>query len=144
MADSSLRSGQIWESPRPHCDGAPSASVWPSPRQTPGPLCLYPLDRTPPDASMKRVGAPSAWSSHSYLNKKESDGLDLPQGVAPHAHRGVVSTPKLTALCPRFYQCYHTSYTQNYHTMAGSHCLGLIPVLPHSLYAELPQLTARI
>ena len=25
-------------SPRPPCDGTPSASVWPSPRQTPGPL----------------------------------------------------------------------------------------------------------
>ena len=48
-------------SPRPPCDGTPSASVWPSPRQTPGPPCPYPSDRTTPDASMKRVGAP-AWT----------------------------------------------------------------------------------
>ena len=27
-------------SPRPPCDGTPSASVWPSPRQTPGPPFL--------------------------------------------------------------------------------------------------------
>ena len=26
-------------SPRPPCDGTPSASVWPSPRQAPGPSC---------------------------------------------------------------------------------------------------------
>ena len=34
---------------------------------------------------MKPVDAPSAWSSHSDLDKKESDGRDPPQGVAPHA-----------------------------------------------------------
>ena len=46
------------ESPRPPCDGNPSASVWPSRRQTPGPSCPYPSNRPPPDATMKRVGAP--------------------------------------------------------------------------------------
>ena len=35
-------------------------------------------------------GRPSAWSSHSDLDEKESDERDPPQGVAPHAHRGVV------------------------------------------------------
>ena len=45
-------------SPRPPCDGVPSASVWPSPRQTPAPSCPHPSYRTP-DATMKRVGAPS-------------------------------------------------------------------------------------
>ena len=34
-------------SPRPPCDGTTSASVWPSPRQTPGPPCPYPSDRPP-------------------------------------------------------------------------------------------------
>ena len=34
-------------SPRPPCDGTPSSSVWPSPRQTPGPSCPYPSDRPP-------------------------------------------------------------------------------------------------
>ena len=63
-------------SPRPFCDGAPSSSVWPSPRQTPGPSCPYSLDRTPPDANMKSVDAPSAWSSPSDVGKKESDGRD--------------------------------------------------------------------
>ena len=77
-------------SPRPHCDGTPSASVWPSHRQTPCPSCTHPSDRTPPDATMKRVGAPSAWTSPYDLDRKESDGRDPPQGVAPHAHRGVV------------------------------------------------------
>ena len=38
-------------SPRPPCAGTPSASVWPSPRQTPGPPCPYPSDRTPPYAA---------------------------------------------------------------------------------------------
>ena len=52
-------------SPRPPCDGTPSASVWPSPGQTPGPSCPYPSDRTPPDATMKHVDAQSAWSSPS-------------------------------------------------------------------------------
>ena len=41
-----VRSGQVRygdihrssASPRPPCDGTPSASVWPSPRQTPGPV----------------------------------------------------------------------------------------------------------
>ena len=42
----------------PPCDGTPWSSVWPSPRQTPGPPCPYPSDRPPPDATMKRVDAP--------------------------------------------------------------------------------------
>ena len=45
-------------SPHPSCDGTPSASVWPSPRQTPGPPCPHPSDRTPPHATTKRVNAP--------------------------------------------------------------------------------------
>ena len=76
--------GQVWgirrssASPRPPCDGTPSASVWPSPRRTPGPLCPYPSDRTPPDATMKPVDAPSARTTPSDLHKKESDGRDPP------------------------------------------------------------------
>ena len=76
-ADDQVRCGDIHRSsasPRPPCDGTPSASVWPSPRQTPGPSCPYPSDRTPHDATMKPVVAPSAWFSHSDLDKKESDG----------------------------------------------------------------------
>ena len=75
------------------CDGTRSASVWPSPRQTPGPSCPFPSDKTPPDATMKPGDAPSAWSSPSDLDRKKSDGRDPPQGVAPHAHRGVVGAP---------------------------------------------------
>ena len=52
-------------SPRPPCNGIPSASVWPSPRRTPGPPCPYPSFRTPLDATMKPVDATSLWSSHS-------------------------------------------------------------------------------
>ena len=91
------RSGQVWgHIPEQRVAASTlrryfSASVWPLPRQTPGPPCPYPSDRTPPYATMKRVGAPSAWSSPSDLDKKESDGRDPPQGVAPHAHRGVVT-----------------------------------------------------
>ena len=40
-------------SPRPHCDGTPAASVWPSPRQSPGPPCPHPSDRTPHEATQK-------------------------------------------------------------------------------------------
>ena len=42
-----VRSGMGNASPRPPCDGTPSDSVWPSPKQTPGPSCPYPSDRTP-------------------------------------------------------------------------------------------------
>ena len=55
----------------------------------------YDSDRTPPDATMKAVDAPSALSSPSDLDKKESDGRDPPQGVVPHAHRGVGGAPEL-------------------------------------------------
>ena len=34
--------------------------------------------------------AHTAWSTHSDLDEKESDGRDPTQGVAPHARRGVV------------------------------------------------------
>ena len=56
--------------------------------------CPYPSDRTPPDATMKHVGAPSAWSRPSDLDKKESDGRDSPQEVVPHAHRCLVCAPE--------------------------------------------------
>ena len=35
-------------------------------------------------------GCPRAWSSHSNLDKKESDERDPPQVLAPHAQSGVV------------------------------------------------------
>ena len=66
-----VRSGQVWGHTAEQrvaastLSGTPSASVWPSPRQTPGPPCPYTSDRTPPDATMKPVGGPSAWSSYS-------------------------------------------------------------------------------
>ena len=93
-------------SPRPPCDGNPSASVWPSPRQTPCPPCPHLSDRTPqqphcyrtPDATIKPVDAPSAWSCPSDLDKKKSDGREPPQGVAPHAHRGVIGAPRTKSL----------------------------------------------
>ena len=72
-----VRSGGIYRSsasPRPTCDCTPSASVWPSPRQTPGPPCPHPPDRTPADASMKRVGAPSAWAAHRHSTRKNPIG----------------------------------------------------------------------
>ena len=52
--------------------GTPSAIVWPSPSQTPVPSCTYPSDR--PDATMKPVDAPSAWSSPSHLDEKNLMG----------------------------------------------------------------------
>ena len=78
----------------------------PSTRQTPGRSCPYPSDGTPPDATMKRVGAPSAWSSPSDLDKKEFDGRDPPQGVAPHGHRGVVSPWSLRGIGEPFLGTY--------------------------------------
>ena len=44
---------------------------------------------------MKPEDAPLAWSSSSDLDKKEPDGQDPPEGVAPHAHRGVVGAHEL-------------------------------------------------
>ena len=55
----------------------------------------YPSDRTPPYAITKRVDSPSTWTSPSDLDRKESDGRDPPQGVEPHAHRGVIGAPEL-------------------------------------------------
>ena len=52
------------------CDGTPSAFVWPSPRQTPSPPCPYPSDRTPPDATMKRVDAPRHGPAPRISTKK--------------------------------------------------------------------------
>ena len=46
----------IADASRPPCDGTISASVWPSPRQTPGLPCPYPLDRTPPEACGRALG----------------------------------------------------------------------------------------
>ena len=97
----SFKSGQRWRHTPEQCVAASTSRRYsfslrlPSPRQTPGPQCPHPSDRTPPDANMKRVGAPSTWTSPSDLDKKESDGRHPPQGVAPHAHRGVVGAPEL-------------------------------------------------
>ena len=44
---------------------------------------------------MKRVGAPTSWTSPTDLDKKESDGRDPPQGVMRHAHRAVVGALEL-------------------------------------------------
>ena len=59
-------------------NGNSSASVWPSPRQTPGPPgppCPCSSNRTPPDATMKRVGAPSAHGPALTLVKGEENGF---------------------------------------------------------------------
>ena len=53
----------------------------------------------PPDAIREPVDAPSAWSSPSDLGKTESDGRNSPQGVAPHANRGVAGVPVNAVYC---------------------------------------------
>ena len=45
-------------SPLPPCDSTTSASVWPSPRQTPGPSCPCPSDEPPRAATTKHAVAP--------------------------------------------------------------------------------------
>ena len=55
-------------------------------------------DRTPPDATMKPVDAPSAWTSPSDLDKKESDGRD------PHLCY-VLSYVLVNAQCVLYYGC---------------------------------------
>ena len=40
----------------------------------PGTPCPHPSDRTPPYATTKHVGASSAWTSHSDLDKKNPMG----------------------------------------------------------------------
>ena len=69
--------------------------VWPSPRQTPCPLCPYPSDRPPHVATIKAVDAASAWSSLLDLDKKDSMGGIFCKEVAPHAHRSVVGAHDL-------------------------------------------------
>ena len=89
LCPSQVRSGDIRRSsapPRPPCDGTIA-------QQTPCSPCPYPSDRTPLDATMKRVDTPAAWSSHSEPDETQPDGRDAPQEVAPHAHRGVVGAP---------------------------------------------------
>ena len=54
-----------------------------------------PEDGSLTNVTMKFVGAPSAWSSHPDIGKKESAGRDPPQRFAPHAHRGVVGAHEL-------------------------------------------------
>ena len=49
----------------------------------------------PPDATMKPVHALSSWSRPSDLDKKESDGRNVPQGVAPLAQRRVVGAHEI-------------------------------------------------
>ena len=65
---------------------------------------------------MKPVDAPSVWSRPSDLDKKESDGRDPPQRVAPHAHRGVVgarsnigSRAEITAKFNAIFKIYHST-----------------------------------
>ena len=50
----------------------------------------YPSNRSPHDATMKLVDAPSARSSPSDLGSEVSDGRCLLQGPAPHAYTGIV------------------------------------------------------
>ena len=67
------------------------------------PVKSYPSDGTPPATTMKLADGPSAWLSHSDLGKKESDGRNPAQSVAPHAHRGVIvthETMQVTCLSP--------------------------------------------
>ena len=58
-------------SPCPPRTSTTSVAVWPSPRQTPGRPCPYPSNMTQPDATMKRVDAPSSWTRPSDLDRKE-------------------------------------------------------------------------
>ena len=54
-------------SPRPPCDVTPSASAWPSPRQTPGPPCPYPSDKTSPDAIINdNVESLPTWETETW------------------------------------------------------------------------------
>ena len=92
-------------SARPSCDGTRSASVWPSSKQTP---CPYSSDMTPPDATKKRVDAPSAWSSHLNLDKKISDRRDPPQGVAPNLACPTISYTQAWKDCFRIVRRTHS------------------------------------
>ena len=51
------------------------------------PVMLISLDKTPPDATMKRVGAPSAWSIPRIPTRKNTMG-GIPEGsraTCPHS-----------------------------------------------------------
>ena len=70
-------------SPRPPCDGTLWASVWPSPSQTPGPPCPYPSNGTPPDANMKREGAPRHGPATRISTRKSPMGGILRLPIKP-------------------------------------------------------------
>ena len=72
-------------SPRPPCDGSPSASIWPSPRQTPGPPWPYPSDRTP--------------SGHRPGRRQARHGQILPIGLHLTQKRVDATTKKYLCLC---------------------------------------------
>ena len=64
VISSQVRYGSIRQSsvsPRTHCDGIPSALVWPSPRRTPSSPFPYPSDRPP---SGHRPGRRQARQTH--------------------------------------------------------------------------------
>ena len=66
MFSDDARSGQVCGHTPEQCVAASICdSVWPSPKQTAGPPRLYFSDRSPHDADMKPVDAPSTWFSHS-------------------------------------------------------------------------------
>ena len=78
-------------SPRPPCDGTISlVSVWPSPRQTPGPPGSYSSNSI---EDLKHVVGHMAWSGLSDFDKTESDWREPLYTVETHAHRGVFCTP---------------------------------------------------
>ena len=71
-------------SPRPPCDGTPSSSVWPSPRQTPGPSCPYPPDRTPSSHRPDRCHARHARILQIGLHLTQPLRLWMPLGIVRH------------------------------------------------------------
>ena len=109
-------------SPRPPCDGTPTASVWPSPRQTTGPPCPYPLGRTAPDAIMKPVDAPSSWFSPSDLDETDygdsnarkprddrGEFCQTPRQLLPWSLSSVLHCPSIgehTNLCAASWLCW--------------------------------------
>ena len=69
--------------------GTPGASVWPSPRQMPGPS-KAPRDANQPATTTRHVVSPLASSTHEAHSLRESGEQDQHEENEPHVHTAAV------------------------------------------------------
>ena len=100
-AFASIRSGHVLFPPV--AGGTRSASVWPSPRQTPGPSRPYSPDRLPPDTNTKHASDISAWSNAPRIltRQKPMGGVLRIECARRSVFGAPVNHPNETIICRR-------------------------------------------